>query len=137
MPFKRDSGSRAHAIHTKKTWKVFGAALLVTIFGATVSTALFFYQRYSEAQNNPASFASLDSQVIEKKVGDLLELPRNETPTVATVQDVSAVKDDAFFVNAQNGDVVLAYANAKQAILYRPSAHKIINMTSLYIGEEE
>lgn len=62
------------------------------------------------------------------EVGKLIELPPDETPTVATVSDASKVKDQPFFKNAKVGDKVIVYSNSKKAILYRPSENKIIEV---------
>ncbi len=67
-----------------------------------------------------------------QKVGALMQLPKNETPTIANVSDAAAAKkQSAFFANAQNGDRVLMYVKAGQAILYRPSTNKIILVAPL------
>jgi hypothetical protein len=75
-----------------------------------------------------------ESQDLVAKVGVLIELPSGETPTIATVTDITKVKDQAFFTNAQNGDKLLIYPQAKKAILYRPSTNKVINVAPLVIG---
>jgi hypothetical protein len=61
-----------------------------------------------------------------KEVGKIIELPQGETPSVATVSDVSKLVNQPFFKNALNGDRVLVYTQAKKTILYRPSARKVI-----------
>ncbi len=63
-----------------------------------------------------------------KTVGQLIELPEGETPTIATVADKSKLTDQAFFARAQNGDKVLIFSQAREAILYRPSTGKIITV---------
>ncbi|MEO7364045.1 MAG: hypothetical protein ABIV43_00865, partial [Candidatus Saccharimonadales bacterium] len=55
-------------------------------------------------------------------------VPADETPTVATVSNVEKLKGQTFFANAQIGDKVIVYVNAKQAILYRPSTNQIVTM---------
>jgi len=65
------------------------------------------------------------------EVGKLMTLPMDEIPTVATVSDLEALKDEEFFVNAKIGDKVLIYNNAKQAILYDPIAKKIVNVAPI------
>lgn len=63
-----------------------------------------------------------------EKVGNIIELPQGETPTIATVTDLSKLRDQPFFSNAKLGDKVLVYAAAKKAFLYRPSTDKIIEV---------
>lgn len=59
------------------------------------------------------------------QIGKTLVLP-SETPTLATVNDVTKLKNQEFFQNAQNGDKVLIFSNSGRALLYRPSTKKII-----------
>lgn len=61
------------------------------------------------------------------EVGKLIELPSNETPTIATIKDAASAKQgQPFLAPAENGDVLIVYPNAREAILYRPSSNKII-----------
>jgi hypothetical protein len=61
-------------------------------------------------------------------VGEHMLLPENETPTLATVSDLHALEGQMFFRNAAVGDKVLMYLVSQQAILYRPSIDKIIEV---------
>jgi len=70
------------------------------------------------------------------RVGKLMYLPTNETPTYGTVTDVGKLKKQTFFKNAQDGDQVLIYEKAKLTILYRPSANKIVNVGPLVVGNQ-
>ncbi|MBX4199171.1 hypothetical protein KW800_02810 [Candidatus Parcubacteria bacterium] len=65
-----------------------------------------------------------DKVIVE--VSKLASLPTDETPVVSTVTDLLPLKGQAFFVDAALGDKVLIFEKAKKAILYRPSADKII-----------
>jgi hypothetical protein len=80
-----------------------------------------------DLKQNPQKATEEESKALLDKVGQLIELP-NEQPTIATVTDLSALKDQAFFANAQVDDKVLIFSNAKKAILYRPSTNKIIEV---------
>ncbi len=69
-----------------------------------------------------------------KSVSRLMILPETEQPTLATVSDVSKLKDQAFFANAKTGDKVLIYPNSRKAILYSPSLDKIVEVSSLNLS---
>lgn len=71
-----------------------------------------------------------------EEVGEIIELPQDETPTIATVSDLSKVRDREFFKKAKNGDTVLIYKVAKKAYLYRASEKKIIEVGVVTIEEE-
>jgi hypothetical protein len=79
-----------------------------------------------QQRNHPSAQAQMKALVAE--VSKIIELPTNETPTTAIVTDDVSIKKQPFFIHAKKGDKVLIYANNKLAILYRPSAHKIINV---------
>lgn len=71
-------------------------------------------------------------QVIDK-VGKLMQLPVG-TPTLATVTDETKLADQSFFKNAENGDKVLIFPD--KAILFRPSANKIIEVAQVNLNEQ-
>jgi hypothetical protein len=71
------------------------------------------------------------------QVSRLITLPEGEKPTVATVSDIGKLKGQAFFTNAQNGDRVLIFTNAKKAILYRPATDKIIEVGPITISDQQ
>ena len=78
------------------------------------------------AENKPAA----TTQALVDKVSLLTALPTDETPTVATVTDITKLQGQPFFAKAQNGDKVLIYTKNKKAILYRETTNEIINTSS-------
>jgi hypothetical protein len=116
--------------------------LVALLLILAIGTALYYVNRYNKSQEqvkklaaNPTLTAQQEQQKLITKIGTLTVLPKNETPTVATVTDITKLKDQAFFANAQNGDKVLIYTQAKEAYLYRPSTNKLINIAPVNIGD--
>jgi hypothetical protein len=70
-------------------------------------------------------------------IGSSVELPRGETPTLATVTNQGKLSEQAFFREAENGDKMLIYTGASKAYLFRPSTGKIIGMTTSVDIEKE
>jgi hypothetical protein len=70
------------------------------------------------------------------RVGELISLPEDEKPSVATVTDEEKLGDQIFFKNAKEGDKVLIYTNARKVILYRPSEDRVVEVGSVNIQEE-
>jgi hypothetical protein len=112
---------------------------------AVVALALWGWSLKADNNNLATQVASLNANpqaVIKKQtdqlitaVSKLMNLPSGEVPTVATVSDASAAKQQsAFFANAQNGDKVLMYVKTGEAILYRPSTNKIILVAPLTLN---
>lgn len=138
-----NNSSQSKGRNTGRT--ILEAVLVLAVLGL----GAWAYMLYTDRNDAQAQVSSLQAEVkklndnpqiavqkqtddLLKKVGALMDLPDGETPTVANVSDAAAAKkESAFFNNAQNGDRVLMYVKAGQAILYRPSTNKIILVAPL------
>ena len=117
--------------------KILISLIAILVIGAAATPAYYFYNQYQKSQEllkNPTEAAKEEVRALVARVGQLLELPQGEEPTVATVSDKNKLKDQAFFAKSENGDKVLIYTNAKKAILYRPSINKVIDVAPVNIG---
>ncbi|MEK7594733.1 MAG: hypothetical protein AAB436_03795 [Patescibacteria group bacterium] len=86
----------------------------------------------AKANANPQAIVQKQAQDVITRVSKLMQLPANEQPTIANVTDAAAAKkQSAFFNTAVNGDKVLMYVKAGEAILYRPSTNKIVLVAPL------
>lgn len=93
--------------------------------------SVYFYN-HGQARKIVGDLQTVD-QVVEQ-VNKLYILPTGESPTMATVTDVNVAKSQPFLANAVNGDKVLIYPKARIAILYRPSADKLVGVTHLTVS---
>ncbi len=110
--------------------------LFYALFGLFVLAVLgmgYFYMQYN-ALKNPTKTQEKELQSAIKKISNLMVLPTDETPTLATVSDPDKLKDQAFFAKAQKGDKVLIYAKAKKAILYSVSMNKILEVAPFSVS---
>jgi hypothetical protein len=91
------------------------------------------------SQNGAPVSQNIDSEAqaasVIGAVSKLIVLPENETPTIAEVSDVDALKDQPFFQKAKIGDRVLIYPEAGKAYLYDPVANKILEVAPVTFGE--
>lgn len=116
------------------------ALLLILVLALLLTGGYFAYKYNQEKTNNarltanPQAAAREEVRQLTEKVGKLIVIPTDETPTLATVSDASKLKNQAFFAKAQNGDKVLIFTKAKRAILYRPSTNKIIEVAPVNLG---
>lgn len=121
----------------KLTWRQVVVRLFIVVL---VALSGFLVYQYIHSQNevkrlsNPQESAREETRQLTAKLGRLVEIPTNETPTIATVSDVSKLKDQPFYAKAQNGDKVLIFSQAKRAFLYRPSTDKVIELAPINIG---
>lgn len=118
--------------------KKFGLLFILLFVIAFVAggTGIYLYQTDSAVLGKSAPTAEEEVQDLVEKVGKLIKLP-NETPTIATVSDVSQLQEQTIFKNAQNGDKVLIFADAKRAILYRPSENIVVEVGNLVINPQD
>lgn len=95
----------------------------------------YYFWRYDQVMTNPAQYIDLkkyaptteqENEQLLASIGKLITLPDGETPIISTIKDVESLKKDPFFANAVNGDRLIIYQGAKQAVLYRESENKII-----------
>ncbi len=116
--------------------KVIIAVVVLLALGAAALGAYKYKNLRDENAKlkNPQEQARIQTENLVKEVGNITDLPSDETPTVATVADASKLKNQAFFKDAVNGDKVLIYTKAKKAYLYRPSSNKIIEIAPVNIG---
>lgn len=98
-------------------------AVLVLLVGG------YEFGRSSVYREYPQLVGIEQANAIIAKVGELIQLPTGETPTMATITDAASVKKtQPFLASAENGDVLIVYANAGEAILYRSSTNKLISV---------
>lgn len=110
--------------------------VLLTLGG--ILFGYYFFQKYQKVKQNPTLITQEETKLFVTQVGKLMELPKDETPSIATVTDKEKLKDQAFFKNAENGDKVLIYTKAGKAILYRPKTDRIVEVAPISIaGNEE
>ena len=125
-------------MNVKPNVKTIGLVVGLVLLASVPS--VYFYRQYRTTQEklaHPTQFAQEEAKLLKEKVGKLIELPVDEEPTIATVSDADRLREQPFFANAQNGDKVLIFTNARKAILYRPSTNKIIEVAPVNIGNNQ
>ena len=115
--------------------KKIGMVVLGLVFVVSVAGNVFLFKKYHDLQQDPQRQAQQETADLVASVSQLMVLPDGETPTIATVADTEKLKDQPFFANAQVGDKVLLFTTSKRAILYRPSANKIIEVAPINLGQ--
>jgi uncharacterized iron-regulated membrane protein len=125
----------SHQQRVSKKWTIIFAVLaLIGFIGIGV-----VYKQYVDLKNDPnTSKQAQENKVAElkAKVANLIAVPADETPTLATVTDKEKLKDQPFFKDAENGDAILIFPQAKKAIIYRESSNKLINVGPIAITSD-
>ncbi len=120
------------------------SALVITILLALVLVGGFLgYKELDKLRDensklsNPQESAKIETDKVKSEVANILDVPTDEEPTIATVSDVSKLSNQTFFKKAQNGDKLIMYSKAKKAILYRPSTKKVIEVAPINLGDSQ
>ncbi|MCL2110422.1 hypothetical protein FWH30_02485 [Microgenomates group bacterium] len=140
MPKKEDVDVFYTPAKSAKSSSKSGKVIAIRLVAVAVIAVLAFVciRQYLAVRGlrNPdksASQAHQEAQDVKAKAARLIQLP-DEDATIATVQDASKLSGQDFFVNAQDGDRVLIFSEAKKAVIYRESADLIINSGPIVIN---
>lgn len=104
--------------------------ILTAVVVVLVATTVFLVVQL-RAYQKPALTAEERLQQLVAQIGQVAVLPLDESPTVATVVDPSKLRDQPFFANVEAGDQVLIYPVSKRAVLWRPSTHKVVEVSTV------
>lgn len=113
--------------------------LVLAIFGGVVSRQLYLENRSLKSEigslkSDPQIVAREEVSALVKKLSALVVLPEGEDPVVATVTDKEKLKDQPVFANAENGDKLVIYANAKKAYLFDTKNGKLKEIIPVNLG---
>lgn len=95
-------------------------------FGVTVYDG---YQRL----NAPIAVVQSSSDIL-RRVSRQMVLPEDETPTIATIADLTQLQNSPLFEEAEVGDKIIIYARAGLIVLYSPTYERIVRVAPLYVG---
>jgi len=126
--------SQAPQSPKKKRKYFFKFIIFLIIIGLAGATG-YYYKQYKKIKDNPNVVAQEELKIVTDALSKLMELPEGEEPTLATVQDKEKLKEQDFFKKSENGDKILIYAAARKAIIYRPSANKVIEVAPLVLDQ--
>jgi hypothetical protein len=129
-----NEGSNSSSRRAKKKILIISCIL---VFAAVVSTAGYFGWQFFSLKKNPNKANQEAVARVTGEVGKIYELPTNEKPTVAQIQDKSKLAGQTFFDKSRNGDYVIIYQNAKLALLYRESNKKLINVGPINLNNQQ
>jgi len=126
------SGSRNERKFNMKTLAIGGGVVLTVILVGVIAFQ-FIENRRLRNPNFHSDQLRAEAQALANRVGRLMQLPDEEV-TVATVQDASRLHGQEFFRDANNGDKVLIFTEARRAVIFRESTNMIINSGPIVIN---
>jgi len=97
--------------------------LAVVVFGLIIGLLVII-----AINTHPRTAGLVEVKQLEAKIGQHIILPTDETPALATVTDTSKLKNNKFLSQGKNGDKILIYAKWQRAVLYRPSADRVVDI---------
>ncbi|MGE5042132.1 MAG: LytR C-terminal domain-containing protein [Candidatus Levyibacteriota bacterium] len=127
---KPEKKNKAPSVPTVVFALLFLGALLGGIYLYSRNVAL--EKTLKSLKQNTQTVNADETKQLMEKLGKIIELPK-ETPTVATVTDITKLQNQPFFKNAKNGFKVFLYTTAKKAILYDPVGNKVIDIQPINV----
>lgn len=112
------------------------AFALIYMAGSTFAAVRFYdlYRTYESRVPVSDKEAEQEAAILVTQLKKIMEVP-DEKPVIATVKDKdSLAKEQAFFTQAQNGDKLIVFEQARKAILFRPSVGKIVESGPLVVS---
>ncbi len=133
-----DAKSNAEVAKTEAVPKRASLSLLTKSLIALVVLGIVGYLAYgyvstrNELKRLTDEKAASKSEIVRitELAGKVLQLPTDDTPVLATVNDAIKLNNP----EAQNGDEMVIYGKSSKAILYRPSTKKIIQYAPINLG---
>jgi hypothetical protein len=113
-----------------KRIKIIWYTMIAMVF-VSLSLAGFFFYQWKEIKKDPNREIEVSTENLLERVGKLMILPQDEDPTIATVSDLDALKDQPFFAQAKLGYKVLIYTKSRKIILYDPNEDRIVDVAPL------
>ncbi|MDD5164995.1 MAG: hypothetical protein PHG25_00425 [Candidatus Pacebacteria bacterium] len=111
--------------------KIILIVVLVAIVAGGYSMGYYYHNKYADLVKDPNAAAQQKALEIINNVQKLIVVPQNETPNISIVTNKDSLVNQPFFKNVENGDILLVYASAMQAILYRATTNKIVAVIPL------
>lgn len=131
-------GFLAWTLNSIQSQNIYLADRLETYTSAGTKTATTQTGEVAGAETTAASVLPPEAETTRKKVESMIIIPVvGDIPTFALIDDLAKVKNEVFFTRAQVGDHLFVYPKSKMAILYRPSALKIVNVADINQGAEQ
>ncbi|MBA3724052.1 MAG: LytR C-terminal domain-containing protein [Candidatus Levybacteria bacterium] len=143
MPTVKITNSKATNYMAGDVQKGFASKSLLVIISFSILVlvaagfAVYYFMQYQNSQSllkDPQKATAQETGKIVDEVGRLIVLPQNEQPQIATVSDVNALKQQSFFAQAKNGDIVLIYTKAQKAVLYDPVQKKVVEVGPINVA---
>ena len=132
----------SEVFHRKGTSVILPILLILALGGFAWS-----YFSYTKAQKQLSALTDPNirnelnqeqTKALLAKIGQLLVLPQNEEPVVATIQDVEVLASTQdFYKDAENGQKLVVYSAARKAIIYDEAKNKLVNVGPLVVTNAE
>lgn len=128
--------------HARSVRRIYSVAFAVVLVGLVCASAYAVYVHLTRVVAPTPATATVvpttastpsptsDPKQVVDRVSKLMLLP-SETPVIAVVSDLSKLKGQLFFANAEEGDIVLMFPHAQKAVLYSPSLDKIVEVAPI------
>jgi len=129
----QNNSTNAYVFSPTKVATVAGIIIFLLL---AIAPSYFLFQKIRNSQKQIPQIKLIpqeDGKTILEKARKLVDLPRDEDPTIVTILDRDKVKNQPFFAKAKNGDKIIIFNKNKLAVLYDSTNNKIVEMGPLIL----
>lgn len=135
METENTSGAAPIKVAKKIIKKKVGLIILVVLVLAAVALGIL---RRQSVNWNDDKLTAAEQKILITKIGNLIALPDEAQPVFALVTDAEKLRtEQAFYANVQNGDILLVLPTTRKAIIYSPSADKLVNVGPFVVNQAQ
>lgn len=101
--------------------------IFIVILGLFALLFSFVFKKKDEKPTQEDAMSEKEVSVLTEELSKFMVVP-DEEPLIFTISDVDfLVKEQKFFQNASNGDILFVFPEAEKAVVYSPKRERIIN----------
>lgn len=121
--------NKLRSIISKRLFRWSTLAILIVL----LSYGFYSLGVHSVYTKYPSLYSKEQAVRVLQKIGQFMQLPKNENPEIAIIKNAEEIKkSQPFLKKTVNGDILIVYKTANEAILYRPSTNKVISVGPIY-----
>ena len=109
--------------------------IYIIILLILIGISVFFFLQYKSVKDSNIN-PNKELKEVTEQASRIYDLPKGKA-TLITVESTKEFAGQEFFSDAEIGDKILIYTSAQQAIIYRPSTNKLVNVGPISISNKE
>lgn len=100
---------------------------IVLLFLVSLGVLVVMYNKISFL-SSPEKIAEKEIDSVVRDVRKIMDLPQDETPVLAVINNDEQLKNQPLFQNAEVGNKILIYEENRKIVIYNHTTNKIVEV---------